>query len=626
MTGLAASTTYRFRVVALNVAGGESEPSDILEVTTLSIPEGIRNRLTIRKANERFCIPCSGDIVVGDTILFRESIPRREIEMLGRKSCEKLGGAFLRRARLLLSPRYSCGWVRTLAARVVGESTTKRSSYQFKHHAKKKALKLLENRKGRSSKRNKNKSTALAVRSNNGPGRSKPNAGSGDVSTAADGSTVVEDITAEEAAGQQGGSPAATTTNPGVSTTVVGALLSTKATKIQSKELRAKTKKAKKFVKERVLHMQVVLCELSSEDRLDVDSLRAEGDPFRLLYLEQDRRHPGSDEKTDFSSKDKVCIDYDKLWSLQYELASAHNLQEGSRILRTEGDAIYQFEVFRTRWEQEQLRVPYRVDWKAQQEWDIEQVENRKAIKDSAQTQANELKLAAQREKRSLADERRRRHRIEENEPRLRTVVGELAEPAKALPQLPADKYQPLIMELRRLIGSLQEDQSQEEQLLQEATDMLEGFDAAATAAAEDEYDAYSDENEGGQQDDGYGDDAFNDSYGSTPRHRQQNGAAEADDDGYDEYDDDILAAVEGAPTPKKSAKAQRVPKPAAAAESSDDDDYGVVDNDDDDDAVEELDDEDDEDLVEEVVDDDLVVDEADDVEDDIGDEVESVE
>ena len=104
--GLAVSTTYRFRVVALNVAGGESEPSETLEATTLSVPEGIRSRLSIRKANQLFCIPCSSDIVVGDTILFRESVPQREIEFKGRKSCETLGGTFLRRAQLLLSPMY----------------------------------------------------------------------------------------------------------------------------------------------------------------------------------------------------------------------------------------------------------------------------------------------------------------------------------------------------------------------------------------------------------------------------------------------------------------------------------------------------------------------------------------
>ena len=60
-------------------------------------------------------------------------------------------------------------------------------------------------------------------------------------------------------------------------------------------------------------------------------------------------------------------VNYDKLWALQYEFAKVHMLKEGSRIRRTEDDAIYRFEVFRSRWHQERQRVPYRVDWKAQQ-------------------------------------------------------------------------------------------------------------------------------------------------------------------------------------------------------------------------------------------------------------------
>lgn len=71
---LQASSSYQYRVFAMNIMGAESDFSEILRVTT-EAKEGARS-LIPSKAADHFTIECNSDedIVPGDTILFTERI------------------------------------------------------------------------------------------------------------------------------------------------------------------------------------------------------------------------------------------------------------------------------------------------------------------------------------------------------------------------------------------------------------------------------------------------------------------------------------------------------------------------------------------------------------------------
>ncbi len=263
---------------------------------------------------------------------------------------------------------------------------------------------------------------------------------------------------------------------------------------------------------------------MSSEDRLDAETVRATGDPLGLLFVDNSAAAADDslDEKTgqrrsnhskkkkkkkrlgdndndddDDERGPKLRVDYDKLWALQHEFALAHVLPEGKRVLRAEGNAIYQFEVFRAPWAQEDLRVPYRVDWKARQEWRQTHEEDRKAIKDSATVMASQQHAAAKQMKRSLANERRRRHRLAEAEPRLRHLLEALRPLAAALemktmmttkttaasPRSPRDEDRRRVAELGELVARLQRDQSTEVELLADGDSLCARFQALAAAA-----------------------------------------------------------------------------------------------------------------------------------------------
>lgn len=68
---------YEARVYAVNCQGNMSEPSKICTFTTLR-REDTSNALTPRNMDIYFTAPCTGDIVVGDIILFSERLYRKQ--------------------------------------------------------------------------------------------------------------------------------------------------------------------------------------------------------------------------------------------------------------------------------------------------------------------------------------------------------------------------------------------------------------------------------------------------------------------------------------------------------------------------------------------------------------------
>ncbi len=69
---LASATAYQVRVVAVNCQGNVSEPSEIVNFTTLQRSEV--SALTPKNAGARFTIECTADICVGDVILITERL------------------------------------------------------------------------------------------------------------------------------------------------------------------------------------------------------------------------------------------------------------------------------------------------------------------------------------------------------------------------------------------------------------------------------------------------------------------------------------------------------------------------------------------------------------------------
>ena len=72
-TTLASSTWYNVRIIALNQQGGESQPSSILRFCTDNREEN-KDSITPKNADNVFIKECTGDICVGDTILFTERL------------------------------------------------------------------------------------------------------------------------------------------------------------------------------------------------------------------------------------------------------------------------------------------------------------------------------------------------------------------------------------------------------------------------------------------------------------------------------------------------------------------------------------------------------------------------
>jgi hypothetical protein len=66
-----ADADYQCRFFAVNCQGAVSEPSAVQAFTTLH-RANTSETLTYRNAEQFFTIECTGDIVVGDTILMTE--------------------------------------------------------------------------------------------------------------------------------------------------------------------------------------------------------------------------------------------------------------------------------------------------------------------------------------------------------------------------------------------------------------------------------------------------------------------------------------------------------------------------------------------------------------------------
>jgi len=69
---LASATAYQVRVLAVNCQGNVSEPSDVVNFTTL--PRTEVSALTPKNAGARFTIECTADICIGDVILITERL------------------------------------------------------------------------------------------------------------------------------------------------------------------------------------------------------------------------------------------------------------------------------------------------------------------------------------------------------------------------------------------------------------------------------------------------------------------------------------------------------------------------------------------------------------------------
>lgn len=250
----------------------------------------------------------------------------------------------------------------------------------------------------------------------------------------------------------------------------------------------------------------MVLCEVSSEDRLNTQTIKDTGDTLGLLSVNgvhsRDEKRSVSNTIGDGESshqQEQLSVDYGKLWTMQFELARAHILPEGSRIVRTEGQQIYQFEVFRAPWVQEHMRIPYLVDWKARQEWQKENDMNRKAIEDSAARLSNKKYADARKEKRSLVEERHRCHRLEENELLLRQLIDDLLPVATLLeaatsPRSPRLADHKRVDKFRRILAAVRKDKSQQKKLLQEALHLQDRFDLLMITALEAGEESYNDD------------------------------------------------------------------------------------------------------------------------------------
>ena len=71
---------YEARVYAVNCQGNMSEPSKICTFTTLR-REDTSSALTPKNMDTYFIVPCTGDIVVGDIILFSERLYKKHVEI-----------------------------------------------------------------------------------------------------------------------------------------------------------------------------------------------------------------------------------------------------------------------------------------------------------------------------------------------------------------------------------------------------------------------------------------------------------------------------------------------------------------------------------------------------------------
>jgi len=71
---------YEARVIAVNCQGNMSEPSKICTFTTLR-REDTSTALTPKNMDIYFNVPCTGDIVVGDIILFSERLYKKQVEV-----------------------------------------------------------------------------------------------------------------------------------------------------------------------------------------------------------------------------------------------------------------------------------------------------------------------------------------------------------------------------------------------------------------------------------------------------------------------------------------------------------------------------------------------------------------
>ena len=71
--GLLPNSAYHFRVTGVNVKGMGGVPSESTLCKTAGRSSRVR-RLRPANAHEHFSVECSGDVVVGDTIIFTENI------------------------------------------------------------------------------------------------------------------------------------------------------------------------------------------------------------------------------------------------------------------------------------------------------------------------------------------------------------------------------------------------------------------------------------------------------------------------------------------------------------------------------------------------------------------------
>jgi hypothetical protein len=79
-TTMTPDADYEARVFAVNCQGNMSEPSKICTFTTLR-REDTSTALTPKNMDTYFTVPCTGDIVVGDIILFSERLYKKQVEI-----------------------------------------------------------------------------------------------------------------------------------------------------------------------------------------------------------------------------------------------------------------------------------------------------------------------------------------------------------------------------------------------------------------------------------------------------------------------------------------------------------------------------------------------------------------
>eukprot|EP00939_MAST-03C_sp_MAST-3C-sp1_P000780 g780.t1 len=115
--GLAPSSSYKVRVVAVNCWGGRSEPSSHVVVRTV---DGPKHEVVPTSSNavDLFRIECTSDTVIGDTVLFTEKV--FAVAEVASRRRQRRG-----RSKIETEPKRKCVGEQTVCALVTQEKWTK---------------------------------------------------------------------------------------------------------------------------------------------------------------------------------------------------------------------------------------------------------------------------------------------------------------------------------------------------------------------------------------------------------------------------------------------------------------------------------------------------------------------